>query len=156
MTQAPAQIVYKIPDGVLTVDWTKSKFKGMMMLEKDNPSGLFIAYPDEGETIDQLRERAAGFIAPMVSDAKNKESIPFEIKTIQSHSGDIDGRAKLYFFKGQKTSVQILFFERKTEDSIVLYGYFASKDNDKDKSKIWVGEDMKDPKLLSKFIKSFK
>lgn len=151
-----AQIVYKIPDGGFPMDWNKSGFKGMLFLEKDSPSGIFIAFPNQGETADELRDRSAKFIAPMVvTDTKGKENIPFEIKSIASHKGDIEDRGRYYFFKGDKSSVQILFFERNTPAAVVLYGYFAQKGNDEAKSKVWVGDDFKDPKLLKKFIGSF-
>lgn len=154
--QTPAQIIYKIPDGGFPMDWNKSGFKGMLFLQKDSPSGLFIAFPNEGETSDELRERAAKFIAPMVvHDTKDKATIPFEVKSISSHKDDIEDRGRYYFFKGEKSSVQILFFERKTPAAVVLYGYFAQKGNEDTKSKIWVGDDFKDPKLLKKFIDSF-
>ncbi len=153
---AHAQIVYKIPDGVFPMDWNKSGFKGMLMLEKDSPSGIFIAYPKHGESSDELRDRAAKFIAPMIiHDTKDKATIPFEIKSIASHEGDIADRGRYYFFRGEKSSVQILFFERRTPVAAVLYGYFAQRGNDEKKSKIWVGDDLKDPKLLAKFIRSF-
>lgn len=150
-----AQIVYKIPDGVFPMNWNESGFKGMLFLQKDSPSGLFIAFPENGKTSDALRERAAKFIAPMMAhDLKDKETMPFDIKPIRSHDGDIDGRGRYYFVKGEKSSVQILFFERQTPAATVLYGYFASRGNDETKSKIWVGDDLKEPKLFSKFIKT--
>ena len=152
----PAQIVYKIPDGVFPMDWSKSGFKGTLMLDKDSPSGIFIAFPNEGESGDDLRDRAAKFIAPMVvHDTKEKATIPFEVKSITSHKGDIEDRGRYYFFKGEKESVQIIFFERKTPAAVVLFGYFAQKKNDDTKSKIWVGDNFKDPKLLKKFTDSF-
>lgn len=154
--QASAQIVYKIPDGGFPMDWNKSGFKGMLFLQKDSPSGIFIAFPNQDETSDALRERAAKFIAPMVvHDTKEKETIPFEMKSITSHKGDIEDRGRYYFFKGEKSSVQILFFERKTPAAVVLYGYFAQKGNEDTKSKVWVGDELKDPKILKKFIDSF-
>lgn len=153
---AHGQIVYKIPDGVFPMDWSKNGFKGTLMLQKDSPSGIFIAFPNEGETSDDLRERAAKFIAPMVvHDTKDNAAIPFEVKPIPSHKGDLEDRGRYYFFKGEKGSLQILFFERKTPAAVVLYGYFAQRGNDEKKSKVWVGDDLKDPKLLAKFIDSF-
>lgn len=138
------------------MDWNKSGFKGMLFLQKESPSGIFIAFPNQDETSDALRERAANFIAPMVvHDTKDKATIPFEVKPITSHKDDIADRGRYYFFKGEKSSVQILFFERKTPAAVVLYGYFAQRGNDDTKSKIWVGDDLKDPKILKKFIDSF-
>ena len=119
----PAQIVYKIPDGVFPMDWSKSGFKGTLMLDKDSPSGIFIAFPNEGESGDDLRDRAAKFIAPMVvHDTKEKATIPFEVKSITSHKGDIEDRGRYYFFKGEKESVQIIFFEEKP---LPLWFYLA-------------------------------
>lgn len=153
---ADAQMVYKIPDGVFPLDWNKNDFKGYMYLEKNSPSGLFIAYPNDGESLDELRERAAKFIAPMVvSDSKEKDPIPFEMKPIASHKDDVSDRGRSYFYKGEKASVQIFFFERKTPASNVLYGYFAQKGNDDRKSKVWVGDDLKMPKLFNRFVGSF-
>ena len=150
------QIVYKIPDGGFPMNWSESGFKGMLFLQKESPSGIFIAFPDEGETLDQLRERAAKFIAPMVvHDTKEMATIPFETKTIESAKNDVEGRGRYYFYKGQKSQIQILFFERKTPASNVLYGYFAQRGNEDSKSKTWVGEDMKRPKILNKFEGSF-
>lgn len=153
---ADGQMVYKIPDGVFPLDWNKNGFKGYMYLEKNSPSGLFIAYPNDGESLDELRERAAKFIAPMVvSDSKDKDPLAFEIKPISSHKDDVSDRGRYYFFKGEKASVQILFFERKTPASNVLYGYFAQKKNEETKNKYWVGDDLKMPKLFNKFVGSF-
>jgi len=147
-------IVFKIPDGVLPMDWNKSGFKGFLMLQKESPSGIFISSPNDGETIDQLRERAAKFIAPMVVDVKDKAVIPFDIKSIAKHDGDFGEDGKYYFYRAEKSSVQILFYQRKTNGSVFLYGYFASKGNEDKKSSIWTGDDGKN-KLLEKFIKSF-
>ena len=37
-------VVFKIPDDVFPIDLQKSGFKGILMLRKDAPSGLFVAY----------------------------------------------------------------------------------------------------------------
>jgi hypothetical protein len=151
-----SQIVYKVPDGVLPMDWNKSKFKGMLFLAKDSPSGIFIAFPNDEESLGELRERAAKFIAPMVvHDSKDLDPIPFETKAIASNKGDVSDRGRHYLFKGEKAMVQIFFFERATPASNVLYGYFAQKGNNEKKSKIWVGDDLKMPKVFTKFVGSF-
>lgn len=150
-----AQIVYKIPDGVFPMDWNKSGFKGHLFLEQKSPSGIFVAFPNDEENIDQLRERAAKFLAPMVSGGeKEGQTLTFDIKSISSHEGDVADAGKYYLFKNQTTSVQILFFERSTPAGNVLYGYFANRSNDGKPGKIWIGDDMKEPKIFKKFIES--
>ena len=91
----------------------------------------------------------------MVSDAKAGDPIPFVITSIRSQKDDIEGRGRYYLYNGEKASMQILFFERQTPAAVVLYGYFAQKRNEDKKSKIWVGEDLKLPKILTKFVDSF-
>lgn len=149
-------IVFKIPDDVFPMDWNKSGFKGILMLQQDSPSGVFISSPNYGETIDQLRERAAKFIAPMVvHETKEMNPIPFEIKSITRNKGD-SSDGKYYLYKGEKSSAQILFYLREANGAMFLYGYFASKGNEEKKSSIWADDDGKGVKLLKKFVDSFR
>ena len=149
-------IVFKVPDNVFPMDWKKSGFKGMLMLQQDSPSGVFISSPDDGESVEKLRERAAKFIAPMVvHETKDKNPIPFEIKVISGNKGDSVNEGKYYLYKGEKSSVQILFYTRASNGSTFLYGYFASKDKEKKKSSIWADDDGKGVKILKKFVDSF-
>ena len=149
-------IVFKIPDNVFPMDWKKSSFKGILMLQKDSPSGAFISSPNDGETIEQLRERAAKFIVPMVvSETKDLKQIPFEIRPISKNKGDRSG-GQYYLYKGEKSSAQILFYEREANGTTFLYGYFASKEKDKKKSSLWADDDGKGVKLFEKFVRSFR
>lgn len=154
VSAAIGQITFKVPEG-FPVDWKDNGFKGWLFLQKDSPSGLFIVNPDDGETVAQLRERAASKITSMfASEVKDLKSVPFEITAIASHPGDVENGSKQYLYKGDKEMVQILFFERATVTFSVVYGYFARRKNDESKSKIWVGEDMKKPKVFTKFVES--
>ena len=149
-------IVFKIPDNVFPMDWKKSSFKGILMLQKDSPSGAFISSPNDGETIEQLRERAAKFIVPMVvSETKDLKHIPFEIRPISKNKGD-RSCGQYYLYKGEKSSAQILFYEREANGTTFLYGYFASKENDDKKSSLWADVDGKGVKLFEKFVRSFR
>ena len=151
-------IVFRIPDGVLPVDWNKSGFIGILMLEKDNPSGVFAAYPNNGgETIEELRERIAKFIVPMFAHAdKDKKEFVFKKSSIPNHKGDMGDSGLYYLYENEKTFVQVLFYQREGESKNMLYGYFARKDKaSKDKSSIWADEKGQGVKLLEKFWKSF-
>lgn len=150
-------LIFKIPKDVFPMDWNKSKFKGLLFLHQKSPSGIFVASPDEGETIEQLRERAAKFIAPMVSDAskEDNEIIPFEVNSIAANKGDAED-GKYYLYTGEKGSVQILFYIRKKGNSNFLYGYFASNNDNNIKNKRWADKNGKGVKLFQNFVKTIK
>lgn len=111
------------------------------MLRKDSPSGIFVAYPNDGETLEKLRERAAKFIAPMfVHDENERKEIKFQTSPIPVHKGDVDNSGIYYSYENGKNMIQILFYERQANNNKVLYGYFANQDKDaKDKAskEIW-------------------
>lgn len=148
--------IFKIPEGVLPMDWNKSGFKGILMLRKDSPSGIFVAYPNDGEKIEELRERAAKFIAPMFTgpDKEKEKEIKFKTSSIPNHKGDFGDSGFYYSYTDEKTSVQILFYERTANGTHFIYGYFAQKNNSyKD---IWADEKGQGVKVFEKFWKTFK
>ena len=154
-------IVFKIPEDVFPMDWNKNGFKGMLMLRKDSPSGIFIAYPNDGENLAELRERAAKFIAPMFVSGENekKKEIKFQKTPILVHKGDIDNSGLYYAYENEKSMTQILFYEREANGKKLIYGYFANKGKD-DKAKsgkdLWADDQGLGIKIFEKFWKTFK
>jgi hypothetical protein len=160
---SPAQtqkggVVFKIPDDVFPMDWNKNGFKGMLMLRKESPAGIFIGYPKEGEKIEEFRERAAKFIAPMViSDEEEKKGINFEKNSIPTHKGD--SAAFYYSYVNEKEMVQILFYERIANGNSLIYGYFAKKkktDKPESVKDLWADDKGQGVKIFEKFWKSLK
>jgi hypothetical protein len=153
-------IVFKIPENVFPVDWNKSGFIGILMLEKDSPSGVFAVYPNnEGETIEALRERVAKFIVPMFAPGETeKKEFVFKKMPIPNHKGDFGTTGSYYLYESEKTLVQVLFYERQGDTKNMLYGYFAKRDKDSKKkdSAQWADEKGQGVKILDKFAKSFK
>ena len=152
-------VVFKIPEDVFPMDWKKNGFKGMLMLRKDSPSGIFVCYPDDNEKIEDLRERAAKFIVPMfIRGEKEEKDITFQKSPIPNHKGDFGDSALYYSHVNEKSVVQILFYERAANDMKFVYGYFAMKDKDaKDKSvaDIWADDKGQGVKIFEKFWKTF-
>lgn len=153
-------IVFKIPKNVFPMDWKKNDFKGLLMLEKDSPSGVFITYPNDDESIEAVKKRAAKFIFPMFSSgAKDKEygkdESKWQVKDIPSHKGDKNEFAKYYFIENDLQMTQILFYEREAGGKTFIYGYFSNR-NKKDKinKKKWADDEGKGAKLLKKFWKT--
>lgn len=151
--------IFKIPDGVIPTDWSKNGFKGVLMLCKESPSGIFVGYPNEGETIEAMRERATQFITPMfIHDKKEQVEATFKKTSIPKHDGDFGESGLYYLFENEQVAVQILFYEREGAVKNLLYGYFATKDKS-GKYKypsIWADETGRGIKVFDKFWKSFK
>ncbi len=150
-------VIFKIPDDVFPMDWNKSGFKGILMLRKDSPSGIFVGYPNEGETIEALRERAAKFILPMIvgrDKEKSEAEVKFQITSIPNHKGDSGSAGQYYSYKNEKSEAQILFYERAANGSTFIYGYFALK-NESMKG-IWADDKGQGVKIFEKFWKTFK
>ena len=154
-------VVFKVPEDVFPMDWNKNGgFKGILMLRKESPAGIFVAYPNDDETIDALRERAAKYIAPMVSDAESeKDGISFTKSSIPNHKGDAGNSAHYYLYTDDKTMVQILFYERVAKGKSLIYGYFASKDKTakpESLKDVWADEKGQGVKIFEKFWKTIK
>ena len=153
-------VVFKIPDDVFPIDFKKSGFTGILMLRKDGPSGLFVAYPNEGESLEHLRDRLGTFIAPMfVHDKGEAGKLEPKIATVPVHSGDVEGTGSYYLYSGNKEQVQVLFYQRVANGSPLLYGYFSKKNIDtkeKDELKAWADENGQGVSFFEKFWKTIK
>jgi hypothetical protein len=152
-------VTFKIPEGVMPMEW--SNFKGLLMLNAKLPAGIFISYPDENETIENLKARAREFILPMFAhdkkNAKDKD-IAWQIKDIPAHPGDKPGAAaKMYLYQGEKQSVQISIYERESNGLQFIYGYFSMKTagKEKDAKKTWADDKGQGIEVFEKFWKTF-
>lgn len=153
---APSGITFKIPNGVMPTDW--KGFKGMLMLEQ-RPSGIVIAYPNEGESIADLKGRMVKEIARMfIHDEKASGEIKWTDVEIPSHKGDKGDKAIQKSNDGEKYFVQITLYERESEGAVLVYGYFAITDK-KNKGKKDSGDlldaEGKGSKVFDAFWKTF-
>lgn len=149
-------ITFKIPDGVMPMEWKKQGFKGVLMLAQKDPSGIFIVYPNEKETIEELTIRVKKNIVPMfMHDDKNVDKFQWKVSDLLKHEGD--KVAKYHLYEGDKNSVQILIYEKEWNGLNLIYGYFAMKNKDakeKDIKKIWANENGEGIKVFDKFWKT--
>jgi hypothetical protein len=82
-------IVYKIPEGVMALPQWQG-FRGMMMIAQKQPWGIFISYPNDGESLDVLKDRAGKWVARMfVHDDAKVDKIEWQSKTVPSNKGDL-------------------------------------------------------------------
>ncbi|HVE57391.1 MAG TPA: hypothetical protein VNB22_11230 [Pyrinomonadaceae bacterium] len=148
-------IIFKVPDNVFPIDWNKNGFKGMLMLRKESPAGIFIGYPNDEEKIEDLKARAVKSIAPMIVD--DKKGITFETRSIPTHKGD--SAATYYSYANEKDLLQILLYERVANGNTLIYGYFAKKEKDAKPASvkdIWADDKGQGIKIFEKFWKSLK
>lgn len=151
-------VVFKIPDDVFPMDWNKSGFRGMLMLRKDSPSGIFIAYPNDGEKIEDLKARAVKFIAPMViADDNGGKDFKLDKTSLAGREGDA-ADAEYHSYANQNSMAQVIVYERVANGKNFIYGYFAmkSKTADPKKVKIWADEKGEGVKIFEKFWKNIK
>jgi hypothetical protein len=159
-TPQPGGVIFKIPDDVFPMDWQKSGFKGILMLRKESPSGIFICYPNEGEEIAALKERTVKFIAPMfVGDEEEKKGIDFQKSPVPNHPGDAGETGTYYLYTSEKNTVQILLYDRIANGNSLIYGYFAMKNKTAKPGSvkdIWADDKGQGIKIFEKFRKTLK
>ncbi len=151
-------VVFKIPEDVFPMDWNKNGFRGFLMLRKDSPSGVFIAYPGDNEKIEDLKARAVKSITPMViKDDDGGSDFKLDKISIPKREGD-SADAFYHSYANKKSMVQVIVYERITNGKSFIYGYFAAKDKDADpkKVKVWADEKGQGVKIFEKFWKSIK
>ena len=150
-------VTFKIPDKVMPMKWTD--FKEMLMLSEKLPSGVFITYPNENESIADLKTRAESVIARMfVRDEKKIEEIVWESKTVPSHIGDSGDTATMRIFDNEEQTLQITIYDREWNGIKFIYGYFARKNNtskNRDDSAEFLDDKGSGVKVFDKFWKSF-
>lgn len=151
-------ITFKIPDKVMPMQTWKD-FKGLLMLSSEGPSGIFISYPNDGETIADLKIRAEKVLANMfVHDEKKTSEIVWQTKSVPTHKGDKDNSGVMKTFDGEDQSIQITTYEREWNNLTLVYGYFARKSKtskDKENSATFLDESGKGSKVFDSFWKTF-
>lgn len=144
-------IVFKIPETLTPMkDW--SGFKGVLMLNLKQPAGAFVAYPNDGESLEDLMIRIKNSIAPMFVHEKD---VKFEWQTaaLPTHTGDKSAQMNVY--KNGNQAVQIAFYQRENNNLPLVYGYFAMKSDQNNSKGVWLDDAGKGVKDFDKLWKSF-
>lgn len=145
--RSQAGAIFKMPKKSLPVQGKELGFNGVFMLNPDGPSGNFICYPDKSksETLDELIIRIKKTAIGMVGEKslENKLDSDWTITLIPKHKGDWADVNRLHVIKGEKSTVQILFYKRGSDDAPFVYGYFFGKGNnasEKEWKSLWANE----------------
>jgi hypothetical protein len=115
--------VFKVPKGYMPAPF--ADFKGMLLLDPKKPAGMFVTYPNEGETTDSLRQRARAVIVKMFIHKGDVPQTAWQIKPLPLHAGD--SAAMLATHVGNEIEVQVATYERMEGTHLVVYGYFAGR-----------------------------
>ena len=105
--------VFKVPKGYMAMD--KSEIGPMLMLN-----------PKQGETTQALRLRLRDLAANMFFH-ENTAGINWDVKQLQSHPDDGDGKADISTARQGEMEVQVVTYERTTGVRPFVYGYFAMR-----------------------------
>ena len=155
--------VFKVPDRTFPIAGKDNGFDhGLFALRQDSPSGLFIVYPKDNESVDQLKKRLTDYILPMflheeksTKDESTQPSAAPRITSMPSHKGDLPGNGEIYLYVTSKAEVQILFYNRSSTDKPYVYGYFAYHSLPaKEKSKDWADANGNGVKFFDEFWKT--
>lgn len=145
-------VVFKTPDKFMRAEL--SGFKGTMFLNPDKPSGIFITYPNENESIEDLTKRArAWFVTFFVRD--KKKEISWQLRPVKPHS--TDKAANVHLYESPEMNVQVIVYEREVNGLTFIYGYFAmrnSKGDGRYSGADFLNDEGKGVKAFEKFQKS--
>lgn len=151
-TNAGLGVVFKTPDKFMRAPL--SGFKGTMFLNPDKPSGIFITYPDENESIEGLTKRARSWFVGFFGRDSKKE-INWQVRAVKPYS--TDKAANVHLSESPEMNVQITVYEREVNGLTFIYGYFAmrsSKGDGKYSGADFLDDEGKGVKAFEKFCKS--
>lgn len=144
--------VFKAPKDVFPLPGKDTGFDhGMLMIRQKQPAGVFIEYPKENESLDQLRQRLADYIFPMFMHSKGQIKISPTITTIPTHVGDVADSGRMFYYAGEKVEVQMLFYERQAKGKTYLYGYFGQRSQDSKEPRDWADDKGNGVKFFDEF-----
>ncbi len=144
-------------DGIVPVKW--KNFRGTLMREDKKPSGMFIVFQNEGETLDAIRNGAGKAIAKMfIKDEKKIDEIIWQTKPLPAHEGDKAGTAVMNIYDSDTETIQVAYYVREGKNAVFVYGYFARKSKTSKKksdSGDFMDENGEGIKIFDKLWRSF-
>ena len=151
-------VIFKAPDGYMPMDF--EKFKGVLMIDPSKPRGMFVAYPDAGQSTDDLSKQIHSSIGRMFFHDASPE-LKWITSALPGHEGIADESGTLSLASDEKHEIQVAAYARIIGGSQIIYGYFASrnkpgKEKEKDSKGVFVDESGKGVKEFDKFWRSIK
>lgn len=153
-----AGFTYRLPKKLISLDWVG--FSGLLMLEGKKPGGILVCYPNEGESIADLKIRVRTDIARMfVRDKEKASKLEWSEQILQGQSVDGNESAAIHLYDSEVETIQLTLYERvnKNNGKVLVYGNFARKSKTskkKDDSMTFLDNNGRGNKKFDEFRKS--
>jgi hypothetical protein len=118
-----ATAIFKSPDGYMRAEF--ATFNGVLFIKPKNAAGMYVVYPNKGETVASLRQRALEATAKMFFHDKVFAVTEWQIKPLPPHPGDTNG--ELATRSDGDMEVQMGSYERIEAANPLVYAYFAMR-----------------------------
>ncbi|HZS47413.1 MAG TPA: hypothetical protein VFC63_20245 [Blastocatellia bacterium] len=147
-------VMFKTPKGYMPLDFPD--IKGVLMITQKKPEGLYIVYPTNEQTLDDICKKVQSTIKGMfVHD--NKVEVNWSSATLPKHEGVEDETGTLWLGSTNAQNIQIAMFIRKVGSYQYVYGHFAMMDKSgksKEQNGAFLDKDGKGVKEFDEFWRS--
>lgn len=122
-------VTMKLPGGYMPAEFPEKR-AGKLLLNPKKPAGMFIVYPQEGESPDVLQNLLKEMVAGMFF---HDEKAPANWTSAQlpAHEGTENETGTLYSASRGKMEVQLAVYARSFGVTKVLYGYYGMREQGK-------------------------
>lgn len=136
--QAPAKkgkpVTFQVLEGYYANKFPDQKKAGVVMLDLKRAAGMFIVYPGDGQSTEELVDEIKPMVAGMFlqgSKRKDKIELTWTASPLPKHKGVDNESGTLFVAAEGKKEVQVAIYIRNYDGTEVAYGYFAMREKGK-------------------------
>lgn len=119
----PVQV--RLPDGHMPAPFPEKRV-GRLLLNEKRPAGMYVAYPDAGESVEEFNAVLKAIVAGMfIHDPKTP--VNWTQSPLPPHKGAENGTATLFVASDGKTEIQLAAYARTFGETVIAYGYYAMR-----------------------------
>jgi len=103
---------------------------GILMLNPKKPSGLFLVYPEEGESIQELTTKVKTLVGGMFfhgATLNDTVNVAWTESPLPKHEGITNESGSIFFASDEKQEAQLALYARNYDGTEIVYGYFAGR-----------------------------
>jgi hypothetical protein len=122
-TFRPVQL--KLPKGYMPAPFPEKR-KGQVLLDAKRPAGMYIVYPQEGETPEAFTEVLKRMVTEMFLH-DSKTPVTWAESPLPPQKGIDNESGTLYSASNDKMEIQLAAYTRTVGETKVAYGYYARR-----------------------------
>ncbi|HEY0077062.1 MAG TPA: hypothetical protein VGB73_00340 [Pyrinomonadaceae bacterium] len=145
--------VFKQPKNYMPAELPN--FRGLFMLNSKKPAGIFVSYPNDGETTQALLQRIRAAVIPMFVHGELKREATWDFKPVPAHPGDGVESGTAATYTGETQEIQVVSYERVGGVRPFVYGYFAMRSKGKNSGAKFLDAEGKGVKEFDELWQSF-